>query len=601
MIPQAKTLITGFHGCPKTWGTVVQTIQGSAAGFRCMTAFGNWIAVACSDNVVRIYDAITGALRVSLEPTHPVKVLKGSLDGSVLFCLDRGDSISLWDIQTGRFIRRFSFTREVQDIAVSSKGRYLACGSPNGFLKVLEIADKLPVADVRVVSRVRHFCWLEPEERVVIVGRRAAHAWDVVAGTIVPIFKTTNLISGVVYSQELNLLAIIAKSPLGNTVIIIDPQTGTSSVSSGVQEELSCFTFSHTTRELVCGTGKGGLEVFNFSTWSWRHLKYPEKMTFISSLPSGIIVAVFVHSGIQLLSLDDGRASSLQTKSASGANVRFFDEGKIIAVIPTTHYHIRLLETSTMSNLSAVPSQGTFTYLFQAARSSSEEPDFDGPPDTTHFSIILSASLENRVVAYCFKERDNVRLALCHFDDGLPKWTVEMDQPPSVGGISPTGTRIVTVHSAKYGILICAWGTENGQAQARLESWSYSLPSDITFDTETRFYFHHHDYCDPYDFETLSIHDYAREPYSWAKPYTPHRIACRSRQPRTVKSGEGQCEVDSGREWVVSDSKRICWVPPGYISSAGSGYCWARPDTLLMAGEDGTLRTLTFGLEKLHL
>ena len=222
-----ETLVTGLDGCPDTWGAIIQTIQGSSDDFTCITAFSDRIAVACSDGVVRIYDAATGALRVSLKTIDPVKAMRGLPDGSILFCAHQEYSITLWDIQTGGLIRLFLFMKEVQvqDIAVSLKGRYLACGLSNGTVKVWEVAGKLQASDFRVVSRVCHFCWLGQEERLAIAGKRSVYTWDIAAGTILPNFKTADLITGVVYSQDLNQLAIITKSPLGDTVIIVDPQT----------------------------------------------------------------------------------------------------------------------------------------------------------------------------------------------------------------------------------------------------------------------------------------------------------------------------------------------------------------------------------------
>ena len=258
---------TRFYGGPRTWGAVIQTIQSGSGGFSCMTSFGDWIAVACSDGVVRIHNAVTGALRLSLVPTDPVKAMGGPPDGSILFCIHQGGSTTLWDIQTGGLIRLFLFMKEVQvqDIAVSLKGRYLACGLSNESVKVWEVMGKLQVSNDPVVSQVRHFCWLEPEEQLVIIGRRLMQMWDVVTGVILPIFRAEDPISGVVYSQELNQLAIITESPLGDTVTIIDLQTWTPAVLPGVYEKLSCFTFAQNTKKLVCSTGNGGLEVFRFS------------------------------------------------------------------------------------------------------------------------------------------------------------------------------------------------------------------------------------------------------------------------------------------------------------------------------------------------
>ena len=81
-----KTLITGFFGRPTTWGAVVRTIKAGSERFTCTTTLGRWIAAACGDGTVNIYDTVTGVLRLSITPTEPVQAMRGAQDGSVLFC-----------------------------------------------------------------------------------------------------------------------------------------------------------------------------------------------------------------------------------------------------------------------------------------------------------------------------------------------------------------------------------------------------------------------------------------------------------------------------------------------------------------------------------
>ena len=524
-----------------------------------MNTFGRWIAVAWSDGVV-IYDTASGAPRLSLKPTDPVKAVRGSPDGSTLFCAHQENSITLWDIQTGGLIHTLTLMEEVLAIAVSLKGRYLACGFSNGF-KVWKVAKEIGDAVFRDVSRVTHFCWLEPEEQLVITRDASAHILDVVAGTILRSFPTANPISGVAYSQELNRLAIATRSPSRDAVVVIDLQRGTSSDLSGVRERLSCFAFSPTTKELMRATRSGGLEVFSFSTRRWRRLKYQDTMTFVSSLPNGIVVAKFARTGIQLLDLDDGYASSPQFTLA--LDMRTSDQGRIIAIIPTTRDGIQLLETSTMYKLFTIPIR-------------------DAPTDPIDFPTALSASLESRTAVYCFEEGDSVYLRFRMFDDEDPKWTVGISRLPFVSGISPGGNRIVTFHHTKESATcIRMWDTRGGQLQAELLIGQFHfLPPVIAFHSETLFYSHHDNHHIPYDL-TLS---------PGATIISRERVA-ESRE----------YEVDNGHEWVVCGSERICWIPPGYIRSTHRSYCWAGSDTLVMVGGDGRLRKLTFRSQKLSL
>ena len=130
---------------------------------------------------------------------------------------------------------------------------------------------------------------------------------------------------------------------------------------------------------------------------------------------------------------------------------------------------------------------------------------------------------------------------------------------------------------------ICVRGVGLGQLWGELLVDGFTSPPHITFGSETRFHSHHNNYYVPYDLEFS---------------YQACKIIPGERQPWTVESNEREFEVDSSREWVVSSGERICWIPPGYIKSDEDGCCWAGSDNLVMVGEDGRLRKLTFRSQK---
>ena len=187
MIIREKTLIKELYGHPETWGATLQTIPGC---FTCMTTFSHWIAVSGPDGVVRIYHTVTGALRLSLGPMNAVKAVRGSPDGSTLFCAHQESSITLWGIQTGGLIRAFALTEGIRRFEVSLKGRYLACGFSSAPVKVLEVKNRVGNVAIRDLSQnTTLFCWLAPEEQLAINVGESVHIWDVVAGGIVRSFR----------------------------------------------------------------------------------------------------------------------------------------------------------------------------------------------------------------------------------------------------------------------------------------------------------------------------------------------------------------------------------------------------------------------------
>ena len=563
-----RTRIVGFHGRPDAWGVVVRTIVASYKPSTYVTTFGHNIAIACHDGTVAIYDSVTGVLRLSLNPTDPILAMNGSKDGSMLFCAHQRPSVTLWDIQTGGLIHTFISERTVEDIAISSKGRYIACRLLYGTVNIWEVATKMKCAPIRDDLPITYHCWLEPEEQLAVTIEASVYIRDIVSSKVLRHFTVLDpTIRGMVYSQELDKLIVLT----GSAVDIIHPLRGLSSTSHGIRQRISCIALSPTTKQFVCGTESHGLEMFDISKRRWRHFQYPGRITFTSFLPDGTVVAEVVGSGIQILSLDDGHAAS-QQPILPLPTVRAFDQDRIIAFPSASRDRIILLELATMSQLSTIP---PYDSLF------------------TYDTEILCASLEYHMVVYCCKEQYCGYLELRDFHHETLRWAVKTDTQPSIGRISPSGTWLVTYEVAISQGIISARNARNGNIQARL-SVVHQNPYDITFDSKTRFYLHHIAYRISYVFSSSEPENGSHSLRDISRAFFPsHSITCLERLPLFEELRSRFYDVDNTREWVIGDSKRICWIPSGYIGSGRPSYWWFG-HSLVMIGQDGKLRKLTF-------
>ena len=566
-----KIKIAGFDGRPDAWGVVLRTITAKSKRFTRMTAFGDRIAAVCDDRTIEIYDSTTGILRLSLKPEDRVQAIRGSPDGSVLFCAHKSPSVTAWDMQTGGVVRTFVLERNAEDVAVSWGGHYLACGSSEGSVEVWEVVNTIEGSSIWSCSPATHFCWLDPERLLAVSTRTSVRAWDVIAGTTLWTFPTRPPVYHMIYSHTLRTLVAMARLSLGNTITLIDPSTGQSTPSL-VPQNLSCFTFSQTTEELVCGMETHGLQIFNVSTRRWRHIEYPDTATSVSSLPNGTITANFVGSGVQLLNLDGEYVASRQP-TITAFTVHAFDQDRIIAILPPSRDRIALLELATMSELLTAPPLGTHII----------------PPERT---AILCASLDNQMAACSFKVKETELLQLWKFHDESPKWSMVIEGLPSVGGISPSGARLATFFEVDNQTCISVWDTRNGKLEAQLRVDPIH-PLDITFDSEKRFYSHDDITRVPY-VVTSSLRNRAFNAVPLLKSAITNNSINR-REPLPLIGGpqRGCYDVDQTREWVVRDSERICWIPPGYIGSVQPSYWWIGR-SLVMVGLDGNLRKFTF-------
>ena len=557
IIPRQKILVAEFYGCLKAWGTAMQTIKASSGRFTHMTTFASWIAAACDDGSVGIYNSVTGAPRLSLNPGDLVKAMRGTPDGSTLLCAHQRFSVTAWDIQTGGLIHTFVPEREVEDIAVSLTGRYLACGLPGGSVKIWEITNKSEVFDFASGSPVTHLCWLEQEEQLVVASEASVRVWDVVARKALRSLVLQGSIRGVVYSQKLHTLAIVTWE--AETIItLVDSRTRTPFIRR-TSRQITCFTFSQITKQLVCGTSTPGLELFSVPACRRRRFDHPAAITSVSVMPNGTAVANVTGSGIQLLSLDE-RYTPPRQPIASILTVHTFDEGNIIAIVPTKRNHITLLESATMSPLLTIPA-GTITI------------PTDRPP-------ILCASLEHRVAFRFFRDDLTESLEMWRFGGATPAWAKQIDGTRLVGGISPNGSKFVTLTRHGPHTYVETRNTGDGEPGGlhKLHRNLSLHPLEIRFESENKFYSHHDTYRIPFIISPST------------ESFFGYSITCGEEQPLDKRR---HYDIDDAHEWVVGSSKRICWIPPGYIGSDRRCHWWAG-DTLIMFGQDGVLRKLAF-------
>ena len=484
--------------------------------------------------------------------------MTGVPDGSLLVCTHSGRPfITLWDIQTGGLVQTFILKGEAKRTTVSLEGRYLACETSQNDVNLWETASRTQYPAPWEIFGSNTPCWLAPEELIMVVDRGSVCILNVVTkGPPVHRLDVSGSVHSAVYSQIFDRLVIMTfYFRGGNSFTILDVKAGTSSTLHSSGERLSFVAFCQITERLVCGGKAPGLETVDISTGSRMRFDFLATATSVSTLSNGTVVANIPGSGIQLLRLDQEHTSP--QKPTLTLTMYPLDKGRIIAIVPTTDDHVILLETATMSQIFSIPTQ-----------------------KTTSRTVVLHASLENKAAALCYAEEDKCYLQMWGFSHQRPRWTVPMSDLPFAGSISTGCTRLVTIHDGNWRSFVYLWDAHDGRLMVRMSIDNPHAPSlDITFDSEDRFYL-----CDNIHRESYNIA--ARTSYP---PHT-HTITRLEKQQLDGQVLVKRYRLDDSHEWVLCGSQRICWVPPGYI---GTSHCWAG-SSLVMVGQDGTLRKLTF-------
>jgi len=154
------SLVSEFIGAPSDWGFLLRTIDPRPRRPTCITTSRQGIVAACED-IVNIYDIVTGVLQQSLPTPEIVTKIEGSPDGSILY-LVHSFSVTMCDVQTGGLSHTFTTKSEIDDVAVSPTGDHIACGLSNGTVALWNIHTKEEGEGFGNSKSVVAISWLSP-------------------------------------------------------------------------------------------------------------------------------------------------------------------------------------------------------------------------------------------------------------------------------------------------------------------------------------------------------------------------------------------------------------------------------------------------------
>ena len=573
------------------WGGVLRTIKAESGSFTHIAVAGQRIATVCEDNTANVYDAVTGVLRLTLKAPQLVTKIVGSPDGSVLFCAhEHAREITMWDTQIGGLIHTFAAKFKISDIAVSLTGIYLASCWSDGTFKVWEVENRCegsPFPSEPVVS----FCWLEPEDQVALASKGAVVILEITTGRTLHTFPVGESVQGVSFSAAKRRLAVWVISGIESRIKVIDISLGLTLVSSHLLMHLSSFTFSSNGDRVFCAMETGQLQFFDVtvSTPSVNYHLIPNCHDYLNLLGTiysiGLLrnghLVVNTGGSIQILATEytHSLGTSLDPKIS---HVYPLDNGRAICASSRDRGGVYLLDTETMKTLA----------------------HYHAGPDALDPSSplpIVCVSLDQHIVVLCFPESDGFALTL-QVIGALPQWESHLSQAVLLGALSPDGkTLIVVTRGGCRGWEIHARSVSDGGVVSYI-LWGGEAPRNIGFTSGTRFYVEH----EVNDNEKEGLALVATSATSGAQFHTKDRIRTTFTLTPAGDSIDIQelsgrwippapsYELDENLEWVVdAKSRRVCWLPPGYVSGIENGHFFVG-FSFVMIGQDRLLKRLTF-------
>ena len=566
--------VDAFLGAPRKWGLLLTTIDVRPTQLTCITTFAQRIVVA-SEDIVKIYNAITFILEQCLRAPHPITKIQDSGDGSILY-LAHSHSVTSWDIQTGGFIDTFTTRSEINDMVVSPTGGHIACGLSDDSVVFWDIQTKeengfgnsQPLVTIR---------WLSPTE-LVVATQSTVHIVDTPTGETSDDFRLSGIVWGMVILSGSEFLVgclgrnagevwtisyckqppreehaawtWVGQSPRHHTVV---PVRGLYPAALG--QPVACPMGGN--NQIVCITPPRGIQVFGTSTVSTRS---PSILNVAKSVAVSLRRNLVVQTEDSVLIFSVEVLTSEDTQDdAHPSQIYPLGEKHVVCLQPNRQ--LTVLELKTLREL--LPSS-------------------------------LGSSLANRL-AHASYGRGLVAefgapVVMRAWQTGapLPRWAPAAEEDALLGGLSPNCTQIATVHDLPQREIRVKDVTD-GTVLANLpleDGIGTGVIYDLTFDSETRFFLSvdgpECNFRIPYNIIASPSGQYS------------HTIAKGEPMPLPKSRATSPYTLDANCEWVIDpQSRRICWIPPDTIRRGNGGHYWTGL-SLVMLGEDGVVRKLTF-------
>jgi len=243
----------------RSWTVETYAHRGAATGLA-YAPDGRWLATACADGMIRLWEADSGTLiRVLAGHDGGVNSLCWSPDGKYLASGGDDKTIRFWDPHAGRLLRtRDRHVDKVKSVAWSPDGRYLASAGAEKVIQLWDAARGEPARELlghgAAVSAV---AWSPDGKTLASAGAdNTIRFWNVENGEPRHVIKT-DCTWALAWSPDGRLLASSLVRPSQGRIACVslwDAQSGNQVDALMEQNEgVASLAFSPSGAQLLCG------------------------------------------------------------------------------------------------------------------------------------------------------------------------------------------------------------------------------------------------------------------------------------------------------------------------------------------------------------
>ncbi len=222
LTPDGKFVISSYSNSPnlRLWeletGECIRTCIGHAEGVNALVMLpgGNHVISGSADTTLRLWDARTGeSLQEFRGHTQPVRSAAVTPDGQYLFSC-AGESVWVWEVLTGRYLKQFRGKDIVTALAVNPDGQKVFSGCQDGLLRIWSWPLGRNMHSLSGHADAITTLAVSPDGRLLVSGSRdkTLRVWNITEGKVLHILKGhTAAITSCAIAKEGRLLISVSR------------------------------------------------------------------------------------------------------------------------------------------------------------------------------------------------------------------------------------------------------------------------------------------------------------------------------------------------------------------------------------------------------